>query len=359
MDGPANVDIVYETNYDDLDDGFDTIHAWYNCCERDDIHPNWLGERMMRENLLVAIGYLSPTADWTDSITMLAYTDWNDVAEQTNPTYETITDPLGNLNFVGGELDVPPKDGIFQNFAITDMGGGDMWLESIFLEDACCNESDEIGGGTAGYWEFAFTESDDQYQDVWFDYTIEFENGFTIAAGTKTAGVINTTHNSPQRMMLIDDGTPGEFQWQWYSDVFSDDNDSDPERSASTGYGIDGITLSAGNTYRITQRYYSTSSGDNGFHYLFIDNLLVAKRTGMRFNSSTTTTSHWDAGDMSWFMGGDQSYYAADHDESHFTNNFSWFIINDNVTTITEGQTLDLGYDISDILEAVDTFHDN
>jgi len=82
----------------------------------------------------------------------------------------------------------------------------------------------------------------------------------------------------------------------------------------------------------------------------------VAKRTAARFNSSVTTTAYFDHGNMSLFMGGDNATYSSDHDEYHLTDNYSWFTVD---WYFGEGGDMPLGYDITDMLEAIDTFHDN
>ena len=320
--------------------------------------------RGLYDNLMVEVNLIWDTIDyyhgssppdppsvWEDSVDMLISVNWDNITAQVGGSHhDTITQAFDYLYFVGAEL-----DNIFQNLGIVDQGGGDHALRSYFPEGQCCLESDDEGeppppianGGTAGYWQVWYDSPHTEYQEVWEIKEITLDEDFILPEGTKLPGA-NLNHNDmPQRLMLVDE--PGGMQLQFYTSRYNTDVSEDHVRYASL---VSNAYLTAGTKHQIAQRWYANSS-DGGFHEVYLDGILMDKRTSMRYNNSVNPTHYFDGADFSLFMGGYADYYQSSQDQGHNMDNNGGFTVQDGVQGIEHGVSNDIGTDLSDMLDGV------
>lgn len=377
--GLTNVDVTSTKHWDDLKmASYDTMHVWYNI-NRDYTHPNWLGERIMRENLLEDIDYEVP---WEDSVDFdqLYFVDFQDW-----PVTNTITAsaPVGIHddtvakyfpNFRAVESDATElghgDPDYASNADIVEFGGVKV-VQSWYLINRCCTGalSDDgivddpttdpayIPGGTG--FQFAAWITDPKthvrrviwHQWIYFpkatDKFGEFENsdGFKMPSvqinrdgvgdGTSSYMVLNYSAGTETDPAYYN----GAHWTDWsYTIVRANTKTIEPDTWFTPGWHLVSKYQDAG-----------TVQGTNGVNHMYIDGKLIDDGAGGGvLNSIPYLTTGDPAGfsHIEWrgFMGGDNDAYMSPKTQTLYFGPFGVETQDGYDTTPTAGQDIYIPY---------------
>lgn len=219
-----------------------------------------------------------------DSITIVFEDDFSTWAAQTGITEDTLIDHWGAM----ADIQSWPTD-YTPTLEIRSIGG-DQQLVSLYPAGQCCFGNCSSGdGGVGGHIELPIAERDEYY--ITGKLTIpggtDFPESMRIQIGARNS-IPNSTSNNDggggRLVMFGNEYNPvGTYSLAFYAFDCPVGAVDDVVRVISTGH-----TLSAGNTYEITMRFWAgTLNGTDAWIELFVDGVFVARTYDLNWKTNT------------------------------------------------------------------------